>query len=112
MKVEQPLADGNGELALRVQDIELADHPPGHVQLPLVIDDITLLGANYRLTVHNQGWGNDARWQLPLPAQVFRRQPLQTGQRVYIKPRQLYFLRENGTVDALLHEWDGETRPA
>lgn len=112
VKVEQPLADGNGELALRVQDIELADHPPGHVQLPLVIDDITLLGANYRLTVHNLGWDDDARWQLPLPAQVFRRQPLQTGQRVYIKPRQLYFLRENGTVDALLHEWDGETRPA
>ena len=112
VKVEQPLADGNGELALRVQDIELADHPPGHVQLPLVIDDITLLGANYRLTVHNLGWGNDVRWQLPLPAQVFRRQPLQTGQRVYIQPRQLYFLRENGTGDALLNEWDGETRPA
>ncbi|EHM52460.1 hypothetical protein HMPREF9080_02322 [Cardiobacterium valvarum F0432] len=78
-KVEQPLADG--EPALRVQDIELADHPPGHVKLPLA-------------------------------AQVFRRQPLQTGQRVYIKLRQLYFLREGGTVEALLHERDGVVQPA
>ncbi|MFC0034465.1 hypothetical protein [Cardiobacterium valvarum] len=111
-KVEQPLADGNGEPALRVQDIELADHPPDHVKLPLVINNVTLLGANYRITVHNLCWGNDARWQLPLAAQVFRRQALQTGQRVYIKPRQLYFLREGGTVEALLHERDGVVQPA
>ena len=109
-KVEQPLADG--EPALRVQDIELADHPPDHVKLPLVINNVTLFGANYRITVHNLCWDNDARWQLPLAAQVFRRQPLQTGQRVYIKLRQLYFLREDGTVEALLHERDGVVQPA
>ena len=87
-----------------MQDIELSDHPPGHVQLPVIIEDSTLLGANYRLRVQNQGWGDNARWQLPLPAQTWLRQPLQTGQRVYLKPRRLYFLRANGAVESLFRE--------
>ena len=103
-KAERPLADGDGELALRVQDLELTDHPPGHVQLAVVIEHSTLLGANYRLTVKNQGWGDDARWRLPLPAQTWLRQPLQHGQRAYLNPRRLYFLRTNGTVEALFRE--------
>ena len=103
-KAELPLADGEGELALRVQDIELSDHPPGHVQLPVVIEDSILLGANYRLRVQNQDWGDNARWQLPLPAQTWLRQPLQTGQRVYLKPRRLYFLRADGAVESLFRE--------
>ena len=100
-KAEYPIADGDGELALRVQDLELSGHPPGHVQLPVIIEHSTLLGANYRLTVKNQGWGGDSRWQLPLPAQTWLRQPLHHGQRVYLKPRRLYFLRTNGAVEAL-----------
>ena len=103
-KAERQLADGDGELALRVQDLELTDHPPGHVQLAVVIEHSTLLGANYRLTVKNQGWGDDARWQLPLPAQTWLRQPLQPGQRIYLNPRRLYFLRANGAVEALFRD--------
>ncbi len=103
-KAERYLDDGDGELALRVQDLELTAHPPGHVQLPVIIEHNTLLGANYRLTVKNQGWGDDARWQLPLPAQTWLRQPLQPGQRIYLNPRRLYFLRANGAVEALFRD--------
>jgi len=37
----------------------------------------------------------------PLPAQTWLRQPLHHGQRVYLNPRRLYFLRAGGTVEAL-----------
>ncbi len=102
-KCEWPRAAGPGELAIRLEDLAFSKHALGSMQFPVRIEEIEPLGANYRLRVRALHWADEGSFSFNLPSQSLASQPLSAGERCYLRPYQLFFIRPEGAVEALLN---------
>lgn len=104
LKADNPLPDQRGHIAIRNQELALAEHPAPRIQLPVRVKALQLLGTQYRLTLKTEHWGEAHDWHILLPVQSLHHHLPENGKRYYLVPRQAYFLGENGSVTPLLHD--------
>lgn len=105
VKADIPIPHGEGTLAIRNQELALSDHPVGGLQMPVIVTDLANLGTQYRLSLTTIGFGQHDTLSILLPVQSLPTLPI-LNQRYYLAPKQAYFLGEDGSVTALIHNFD------
>ncbi len=111
VKADCRIPVGKGTLAIRNQELALAGHPVGGVQMPVSVKRLDMLGSQYRLTVSTEGWGKAENWHLLLPLQSLAGHLPEIGKRCYLAPSQAYFITaDDGRVHPLFHDIDSLRR--
>lgn len=104
IKTDKSISEDRGYLAIRNQELALADSPQVNMQLPVVIKQIDMLGTQYRLTLLTEGWNGQEDWHILLPLQGLAGHLPEIGKRYYLKPSQAYFLGESNQAVALIYD--------
>lgn len=104
MKTDKSISESKGYLAIRNQELGLADSPQTNMQIPIVIERLDMLGTQYRLTITTEEWSGQQSWHILLPLQGLAGHLPEIGKRYYLKPSQAYFLGENDSVVPLIYD--------
>ena len=101
--VELPdAADGDQlQLFLRPHELGLHEQPASHAHLPMLIEAISLIGAEVRIELKPEGWQADDLWEVGISHAQFNAWQPRRGERCYAVPTVGHLFAANGQPQTL-----------
>jgi len=81
-------ASGKAELYLRSHEVTLQQKPTNSAHLPMVVLNVSRVGAQAKVELAPLGWHTESHWQLAVSHEEAAALALEKGQQLYVVPRQ------------------------
>lgn len=95
-------AEGNVELYFRSHEASLSAKPTSQVHLPVVVLDVSRIGAEVKVNLAPVGWNSEETWSLSISHEDAANLAINQGQALYVLPRQVHLFTENGSEPTFL----------
>lgn len=101
-------ATGKAELYLRSHEVALQQKPSNNAHLPMVVLNVSRVGAQVKVELTPLGWHTEGHWQLAVSHEEAAALALEQGQQLYVVPRQGHLFVGEEKSPAFLQFSQGE----